>query len=198
MSEEYLQNPEVLHLQKLVKIETDSLRRNIRWLTKRLQQHIDESAGASVQPAGGPGGFAAVPPDSESALRDDGEQLWTGPDWTCSHCQYVNRAIRSICRNRFCRSPRPAKPAGGPPTPDLAAQPDSTTEERSIRRHSLDLAAYQSINRLERLNAQNAERQACINDIKAAFWGDEYITDRYDIAYFILDRIAKRQEKENA
>lgn len=51
--------------------------------------------------------------------------------------------------------------------------------------------AYQSINR-SGLKIQNAERAACIADIKAAFWGDEYITDRYDIAEFILERIQKR------
>jgi hypothetical protein len=37
-----VENPEVIHLAKLVKVETDELRRNIRWLVKRLQNHLDE------------------------------------------------------------------------------------------------------------------------------------------------------------
>jgi hypothetical protein len=145
------------------------------------------------QPASGPGGFAAVPPGSESALRWNVEQPpadayehhglptghywvwyegdwitgnWDGEDWNLAN------GVTTSPRHLF-RGPRIADPpTGGPPTPDLAAQPDST--------------------------AQNTERQACIADIRAAFWGDEYITDRYDIAQFILDRIAKREEKENA
>lgn len=36
------------------------------------------------------------------------EQLWQQPDWTCTHCAFVNKAIRSVCRN--CEAPNQAHP----------------------------------------------------------------------------------------
>lgn len=30
------------------------------------------------------------------------EQLWKDPDWNCPQCGFVNRAIRSRCRNFQC------------------------------------------------------------------------------------------------
>ncbi len=92
---------------------------------------------------------------------------WDGEDWNLANG--VTTSSRHVLRGPRLSDP----PAGGPPTPDLAAQPDSIIK-----------------------TARAAERAACIADIKAAFWGDERITDRYDIADFILARIEKREQRD--
>jgi hypothetical protein len=36
------------------------------------------------------------------------EILWTKiPDWECPRCRFINKAIRSRCRNFECGAPRP-------------------------------------------------------------------------------------------
>jgi hypothetical protein len=86
------------------------------------------------------------------------ETGWNGPLATC-----LRSCAQTIMENRMdgpgaagylqkyadgVEGPRRRTPAGGPPTPDPAAQPDSTYEP-----------AYQSINRLERPKAESEHCQ---------------------------------------
>jgi hypothetical protein len=62
---------------------------------------------------------------SETEVRGDGENKsdldrWTMPDWICK-CGYRNNAIRSRCRNFYCRSPRPADERTTPPNPQTSS-----------------------------------------------------------------------------
>ena len=77
---------------------------------------------------GDPGLPAGYDQDAmDRAINGDPERGDCGPDWICPHCQWVNYAIRDICRNCGFDSgqvsegayfgPKPRGPAVSPPKP---------------------------------------------------------------------------------
>lgn len=51
------------------------------------------------------------PPQPSETVSESGSgpkvDLWLAPDWVCSTCQWVNKAIRAKCRNFDCNGVRP-------------------------------------------------------------------------------------------
>jgi hypothetical protein len=166
-------NPEVIHLAKLVKIELDELQRRTMKLEARGNRFHARLDKLESQPTGGPPtpDLAAqpdsnkkdadslglsVPPGSESALREGYYWVWYQDNWRIAEWNGEDWDIFGwgvTCPRSYAKvGPRIIDPPpSGPPTPDLAAQPDSNTEERIPDPTNAYECAKASIDRLEKL-----------------------------------------------
>jgi hypothetical protein len=125
---------------------------------------------------------SSVPPGSDSALRGEtqedrdlaGYEDQLAKGWIEGNLDVHERLSEAAERSHT--------PAGGPRTPDLAAQPDSTPK---FDTGDFDEPAYQAINRLERYRIgvhDYASFVSCLRDnFKLIFGEDQPLTDPQDM-----------------